>query len=206
MQVVDNLAKSKAEQDAIEVPDYMKENKDGTEGDKDAKKPAKRRDATDIQFGRPQFGNRRQAKGILGGDDFESLDTYDTDGKQNQKNKKNVKEPDTGPAKKKDEEEKVIEKPKGPPKFFNANKGKNVANKNTPITGENRMYDFGVKYKSDNPEGVKKVQDKKEEGGMTEVRKDKRRIREEKTRFEDKPQGLDEGADDEGFEIVRNPT
>lgn len=108
---------------------------------------------------------------------------------------------------KKFEEEKEKEKPKGPPKFFNANKGKNVgANNNTPITGQNTMYDFGVKYKSEIPEGAKKPSERKEDGQFTntEVRKDKRRINQDKGRFDEKTQGIDNDSDD-GFEIVRNP-
>lgn len=38
------------------------------------------------------------------------------------------------------------------------------------------MYDFGVKYKSENPDGKRDHDKDKNEDGMTEVRKDKRRI------------------------------
>lgn len=215
--IVESQPDSSKNKNVIEVPDYMMKPDETKDADD---KPIKRRNANDIQFGggRPQFGNRRQARGILGGDDFQSLDAIDDEGKQNQnsKNKKNnfderesnfVNLGSTPVQKnvKKFEEEKEKEKPKGPPKFFNANKGKNVGANNTPSTGQNIMYDFGVKYKSDNPEGGKKPLDKKEDGqNTTEVRKDKRRINQDKGRFDEKPQGLDNDSDD-GFEIVRNP-
>jgi len=115
-------------------------------------------------------------KGILGGDDFQSLDALDNDGKQSQPQKNKRTNADgagyafenlgSTPVQKtkKFEEEKEKEKPKGPPKFFSSSKGnKNVGgNKNTETTGQNTMYDFGVKYKSDFPD--KKPQEKNEDG------------------------------------------
>lgn len=78
------------------------------------------------------------ARGILGGDDFESLDALNDDGVQKKSKKNtsyNANQSDfvnlgSTPVQrnaKKFEEEKEKEKPKGPPKFFNANKGKNAA-------------------------------------------------------------------------------
>lgn len=52
-------------------------------------------------------------------------------------------------------------------------------------TGPNIQYDFGVKYKTAaGPEDAKKgPQDKNTEGGQTEIRKDKRKIHQDKGRF-----------------------
>ena len=61
-----------------------------------------------------------------------------------------------------------------------------------------------MKYKSENKDGDRKNHDKKDENS-TEVRKDKRRINQEKgQRFGAKDQGLDDQDIDEGFEIVKD--
>ena len=73
-------------------------------------------------------------------------------------------------------------------------------------TGPNIQYDFGVKYKTAaGPEDAKKgPQDKKTEGGQTEIRKDKRKIHQDKGRFGNNAPLEDQDLD-EGFEIVRDP-
>jgi len=79
---------------------------------------------------------------------------------------------------KKFEEEKEEKKPAERPKFFGKAKiGGGEQNKET--TGQNITYDFGVKYKTENKDGDRKNYDKKDENS-TEVRKDKRRINNEK--------------------------
>lgn len=70
-------------------------------------------------------------------------------------------------------------------------------------------YDFGVKYKTIAPDDAKKGSQEGKNAdageGQTEVRKDKRKINQEKTRFGAKDVALDDQDLDEGFEIVKDP-
>ena len=84
-----------------------------------------------------------------------------------------------GRSKDKEEEKQEEKKPAERPRFFGKAKiGGGEAKQNT---GTNIAYDFGVKYKSEHTDS-KKPQDKekKDDGNTTEVRKDKRRINQDK--------------------------
>jgi len=220
--IVEQQNDSSKEQDVVQADYMIKKDggKDGGDSQANQKDKPKRNNASNITFGgRPKFSSKKNAVGI-GGDDFVALDEIDDVGNKKESQNSNHRSAaeggrefknlsSTAVASRKFEEEKEKDKPAERPRFFGKAKiGGGGESKQT--TGQNIQYDFGVKFAGQNKDkgiadGGKKSQDRKDEKdqGM-EVRKDKRRINQDKGRFGAKDQGLDDQELEEGFEVVND--
>lgn len=111
-------------------------------------------------------------------------------------------------ARKHEEEKEEKSKPAERPRFFGKAKiGGGGESKQT--TGTNIQYDFGVKFAGQNKDKNEKdggKREKRDDGHKDEpeVRKDKRRINQDKGRFGAKDQGLDDQDLEDGFEVVND--